>query len=188
MTHDTHRYRDFLSIVLHGGRLYAVSLQTGELYPLYIYGPLQDSLDAGHAPAPLDKWPDYARTFVAQYVPLPVILTNLAGVIAERLPNAPLTDELLQLIPEALLPRNIRDDISAQHRLDDTYPWEQTTFRLWPLYYAGPGLVVDETRDRPTLFRPATLDLRWLTQPDRMTRAAGEDKADYTFPPPGLGP
>ncbi len=155
MTHDTHRYRDFLSIRAARGPTGTPSAcRPANSTRSTSTGPCRTASDAGHAPAPLDKWPDYARTFVAQYVPLPVILTNLAGVIAERMPNAPLTDELLQLIPEALLPRNIRDDISAQHRLDDTYPWEQTTFRLWPLYYAGPGLVVDKPATAPPCSGP----------------------------------
>jgi len=184
MTHGTHKYRDFLSIVLHEERLYGVSLEKGELYPLYVYGPLQDTVDAGHPPPLLHNWPNYTKDFVSQYVPLPVILTNLSGLISEHLPNFPLVDDFLKLIPEVLLPRNIRNDISSQER-QGTYPWEQTTFRLWPLYFVGPGMFVDENSDHPTMFRPATLALSWLAQPDR---AEGRSDGGYTFPPPGLGP
>jgi len=188
MTHDTHKYRDFLSIVLHEERLYGISLEQGELYPLYVYGPLQDTLDAGHPPPLLHEWPEYAKDFVAQYVPLPVILTNLGTLISEQLPNFPLVDDFLKQIPEVLLPRSIRNDISSQNRQGGTYSWEQTTFRLWPLYYVGPGMFVDENSDHPAMFRPATLSLTWLAQPDSQNGLERQNDGGYTFPPPGLGP
>lgn len=194
MAETTHRFHNFLSIILHEERLYGVSIQSGELYPLYVYGPLQEALDAsrhGEAPPLIDNWPEYARQFVSQYVPLPIILTNIGDVIAEHLPEFSLPAELLSLLPKILLPEAIRSDISFQYRSDGRYPWPQSTFRLWPLYYVSPGFFTDEHLDRPVMFRPATLALAELSQPDNLINSGKEAAAEgggVTFPPPAIGP
>jgi hypothetical protein len=148
----------FLTIALSGGALYGVSRETGEAYPLYVFGPLQAALLQKPVAVPplAPSWAPYMRPFVEGYLPMPAL-------------------------DKQSLPVQLQEQVSRQDRTDDKHCPAQMTFRLWPLYYVQPGVQMDVPPAHPLLYLPATLSLKPLTdQP--------EGDVGIGFPPKLMGP
>lgn len=165
---------EFLTLAVHEDALYAVSRDRGELFALYVFGPLQSALllPKPDVPPLAPHWEPYVREFVRRYRPLPALNPDL-------------------------LPWPLRGDIRQQVRTGDPHsPQQQATFRLWPLYYVRPGLRLTESPRQPFMFQPATLGLQHLYSRDDGPDQAGADQGGggdagrmpVTFPPPTLGP
>lgn len=153
-------HREFLTLAVHGNAIYAVSQNQGELFPLYVYGPLQEALllPKPDAPPLAPAWEPYVRDFVQRYKPLPALNSDR-------------------------LPLQLRGDVRQQLRTGDPNgPQSQATYRLWPLYYVRPGLCPTDPPDHPFLFQPAALSLKPLYGQDE------DGQGPVTFPPPTLGP
>lgn len=168
MTHEPTGPRpplQLLTLAVQGDVLYGVSQDQGELYPLYVFAPLQEALLAGDRPPLAPEWHRYVRGLVLRYLPVPAI-------------------------DPRRVPRDLATDVGQQTRdLDPVRRWTQLTYRYWPLYCAEPGLIEAPEPARPLLFQPATRGLQWLYGPDDGGPGDGKPGGPpVTFPPPYLGP
>lgn len=125
---------DFLAITVFENRLYAIT-KAGVPLALYVYAPLAQAY-AGRYEVPFaPSWPQYAQGLPLQYSPMPVL-------------------------PPEQLPDMLEGDISQQSREGDhTRPWEQLTYRYWPLYYVAGEQPSASSDAQPTMFTPATVDM-----------------------------
>ena len=143
---------NFSQLIVDADELYGVA-DNGNQYPFYIFAPLADAYAARppYAVPFAPQWEDYDRKFVLEYVPVP------AALPAPYPPGLTITTQ--------------------QRPGDDQRPWDQLLCNGWPLYFVvkGHGKVV--RGNRPTMFDPAT----------KQMKPPGKEEA-VTLPGPHLGP
>lgn len=113
-----HRFPHISGLSIREGLLY-LEVPAGSM-ALYYFVPLRLSRVCGQSVPFAAQWPEHLKPFVYDYSPLPT---------------------LPQWVIETLPPELQADFASQSRDASGLRPWDQATFRGWPLYI--------HTRDRP---------------------------------------